>query len=169
MSSKAILDKAHEYNVTVTAFFIGILLKAIFEEMPVSELKKPVTISVPVNLRKYFDSASARNFFGIIYVSYDFSKLSSELKDIVLYVNSFLKKELDKEKIKFRMNSLIGVEKNKVDEVINLIGECSSQRKKITPVNNTYIGDSMLSSMPIEVTVGGATIFVLDVEQFYKI
>ena len=64
---------------------------------------------------------------------------------------------------------LIGVEKNKVDEVINLIGECSSQRKKITPVNNTYIGDSMLSSMPIEVTVGGATIFVVDVEQFYKI
>ena len=64
---------------------------------------------------------------------------------------------------------LFGVEKNKVDEVINLIGECSSQRKKITPVNNTYIGDSMLSSMPIEVTVGGATIFVLDVEQFYKI
>ena len=64
---------------------------------------------------------------------------------------------------------LIGVEKNKVDEVINLIGECSSQRKKITPVNNTYIGDSMLSSMPVEVTVGGATIFILDVEQFYKI
>lgn len=64
---------------------------------------------------------------------------------------------------------LIGVEKNKVDEVVNLIGECSSQRKKITSVNNTYIGDSMLSSMPVEVTVGGATIFVLDVEQFYKI
>ena len=64
---------------------------------------------------------------------------------------------------------LIGVEKNKVDDVINIIGEYSSQRKKITPVNTTYIGESMLSSMPVEVTVGGATIFVLDVEQFYKI
>ena len=64
---------------------------------------------------------------------------------------------------------LIGVEDKKVDEVIDLVGEYSSQRKKITPVNNTYLGDSMLSSMPIEVTVGGATIFVLDVEQFYKI
>ncbi|MBR5202513.1 MAG: cyclic-di-AMP receptor [Clostridia bacterium] len=64
---------------------------------------------------------------------------------------------------------LIGVEDKKVDEVINLIGECSSQRKKITPVNNTYIGETMLSTMPVEVTVGGATIFVLDVEQFYKI
>ncbi len=64
---------------------------------------------------------------------------------------------------------LIGVEDRKVDEVTNIIGEHSSQRKKITPVNTTYIGESMLSSMPIQVTVGGATIFVLDVEQFYKI
>lgn len=64
---------------------------------------------------------------------------------------------------------LIGVEKSKVDDVINIIGEYSSQRKKITPVNSTYLGESMLSSMPIEVTVGGATVFVLDVEQFYRI
>lgn len=64
---------------------------------------------------------------------------------------------------------LIGVEAKKVDDVINIIGEYSSQRKKITPVNTTYIGESMLSSMPVEVTVGGATIFVIDVEQFYKI
>lgn len=64
---------------------------------------------------------------------------------------------------------LIGVEAKKVDEVVNIIGEYSSQRKKITPVNSTYIGETMLTSMPVEVTVGGATIFVLDVEQFYKI
>lgn len=64
---------------------------------------------------------------------------------------------------------LIGVEAKKVDEVINIIGKHSSQRKKITPVNATYIGETMLTSMPVEVTVGGATIFVLDVEQFYKI
>ncbi len=64
---------------------------------------------------------------------------------------------------------LIGVEAKKVDDVINIIGKYSSQRKKITPVNSTYIGETMLTSMPVEVTVGGATIFVLDVEQFYKI
>ena len=64
---------------------------------------------------------------------------------------------------------LIGVEAKKVDDVINIIGKHSSQRKKITPVNATYIGETMLTSMPVEVTVGGATIFVLDVAQFYKI
>jgi len=64
---------------------------------------------------------------------------------------------------------LIGVDDKKVDAVNNIIGEHCSQRKKITPVNTTYIGETMLSSMPVEVTVGGATIFVVDVEQFYKI
>ena len=64
---------------------------------------------------------------------------------------------------------LIGVEDKKVDNVVDIIGEFSSQGKKITPITNTYIGDSMLSSVPVEVTIGGATIFVLDVEQFYKI
>ncbi len=64
---------------------------------------------------------------------------------------------------------LIGVDAKKVDDVVNIIGKHSSQRKKIMPVNSTYIGETMLTSMPVEVTVGGATIFVLDVEQFYKI
>lgn len=64
---------------------------------------------------------------------------------------------------------LIGVEAKKVDDVVNIVGKHSSQRKKIMPVNSTYIGETMLTSMPVEVTVGGATIFVLDVEQFYKI
>ena len=50
----------------------------------------------------------------------------------------------------------------------SVIEEFSSQRKQITPVNSTYIGDSMLT-VPVEVSVGGATVFVVDVEQFYKI
>ena len=120
MPCKMVLDKAHEYNCTVTSLFIGILLKSIFEEMPVSEIKKPVVVSVPVNLRKYFDSGSARNFFGVIYVSYEFSKMSHELKDVVKFVNDFLKSELNKDKIKFRMNSLISVERNAIIRAVPL-------------------------------------------------
>lgn len=121
MPSNMVLDKARSYNVTITAFLTGILLKAIFEEMAVSDIKKPVVVSVPVNLRKYFDSASARNFFGVIFISYDFSKMSCELEDIVKYVNEVLKKELDKDKVKFRMNALIGVEKNAVIRAVPLV------------------------------------------------
>ena len=55
-----------------------------------------------------------------------------------------------------------------VGDALAVIEEFSSQRKQITPVNSTYIGDSMLT-VPVEVSVGGATVFVVDVEQFYKI
>lgn len=35
----------------------------------------PVNLSVPVNLRNYFPSESARNFFSVITVGYDFGKI----------------------------------------------------------------------------------------------
>ena len=36
--------------------------------------KKAVRIMVPVNLRSYFPSATVRNFFGLIAVTYDRKK-----------------------------------------------------------------------------------------------
>ena len=63
---------------------------------------------------------------------------------------------------------MIGVEEEQVQQALSVIKEFSSQRKQQVPVNSTYIGDSLIS-VPVEVTVGGATVFVLDVEQFYKL
>lgn len=63
---------------------------------------------------------------------------------------------------------LIGAEDDKVQDVINVIGNHSKQRRKVIP--NSVINEfGMLSTSPIEVTVGGATIFVLNVEQFMKL
>ena len=144
MSSKAVLNKAHGYGVTVTALIIGVLLKAIFENMTVMDRKKQVVVSVPVNLRKFFDSSSVRNFFGVIFVPYDFQKESSDLESIVKFVDAFLKEELNKDKIKLRMNSLIGVERNVIIRMIPLmvknlvLGNAFklSEKKETTNVSN---------------------------------
>ena len=63
---------------------------------------------------------------------------------------------------------LIGAEDEKISDIINIIGNHSKQRKKIIP-NSVVSEFGMLSTTPIEVTVGGATIFVLNVEQFVKL
>jgi len=62
---------------------------------------------------------------------------------------------------------LVGVEDEKTQDVISVIKQHSKSRSMQMP---TIIGNeaSYLSSMPIEVSVGGATIFVLNVEQFEK-
>lgn len=63
---------------------------------------------------------------------------------------------------------LIGTEDDKVETCINIIGEHSKKRKQMVPSSASY-GVGMYTSFPVEVTVGGATIFVLDVEQFTKL
>jgi len=63
---------------------------------------------------------------------------------------------------------LIGVDDEKTQDVISVIKEHSKSRSQQIP---TIMGNeaSYLSPMPVEVLVGGATIFVLNVEQFEKI
>ena len=63
---------------------------------------------------------------------------------------------------------LIGAEDDKVQDIITIIGNHSKQRKKLIP--NSVINEfGMLATSPMEITVGGATIFVLNVEQFVKL
>ena len=61
-----------------------------------------------------------------------------------------------------------GVENNEVDEVIELIREHSRRRTQLMPIDYSQFNPGMVS-YPVEVTVGGATIFVVDVEKFEKV
>lgn len=63
---------------------------------------------------------------------------------------------------------LIGTEDEKVDAAIEIIAENSRKRTKMVPSTASF-GTGMYAGMPVEVAVGGATIFVLDVEQFKKV
>lgn len=63
---------------------------------------------------------------------------------------------------------LIGVEDNKVNRVIEIITEYSSKRTQVVP-SSTAMDVGMYTLFPIEITVGGATIFVLNVEHYEKI
>ena len=55
-----------------------------------------------------------------------------------------------------------------MDKAISIIGEFSKKRTQMVPSTASY-GVGMYTSFPVEVTVGGATIFVLDVERFEKL
>lgn len=61
-----------------------------------------------------------------------------------------------------------GVEDDKVDEVIALISKQSSRRTQLVP-STSMVDVGMYSTFPVEVTVGGATIFVMDIDRFEKV
>ena len=63
---------------------------------------------------------------------------------------------------------IIGCEDREVERAIEIIGSESQRRKEAVPTTvNSDV--SSLVSYPIEVEVGGATIFVLNVDNFMKL
>ena len=66
---------------------------------------------------------------------------------------------------------LLGVDDSRVDEAISAIESVCKSRKQISTATTSIGGmtHGEFSSFPIEVTVGGATLFVLTVDQFIKV
>ena len=120
LSAQALLHKAHDHGVTLTVFLVSVLILSIHSQMSLREEKRPVVITVPVNLRNYFPSATARNFFNVVNVGYDFSKGSGEMADIIATVSAALKNELTAEKLARRMNRLAKLEHMMLLRVIPL-------------------------------------------------
>ena len=62
---------------------------------------------------------------------------------------------------------IVGVDDGRVDEVIKIIEKQSKKRTQVIP--STTYGTSAYASFPVEVTVGGATVFVLNIERYEKL
>jgi len=63
---------------------------------------------------------------------------------------------------------LIGTDEDRVDACIDIIKKESQTRTEIVPSTASYdLG--RYASFPLEVSVGGATIFVVDIEKFVKV
>lgn len=65
---------------------------------------------------------------------------------------------------------LVGIEKNKVDDVLDIIDEVCSTRVQSIMAPPTYDFNFETNlNYPVDVEVGGATVFILDVDQFIKL
>lgn len=64
---------------------------------------------------------------------------------------------------------LIGVSSDKVEEALDIIRDNAKSRKQI--INSSPQGGVIgaFVPMPLEIVVGGATVFVVDVEKFEKV
>jgi uncharacterized protein YaaQ len=64
---------------------------------------------------------------------------------------------------------LIGVDVNKLDDVFALIrANCTTRTQFVNPMPPVMEPGELYLAQPVEVQVGGATVFVVDVERFEK-
>lgn len=65
---------------------------------------------------------------------------------------------------------MVGVEKEKVENIIDIIKKICKERSEVVAAPTPVSGDSgIYMPYPVEVKVGGATVFVLDIDQFVRI
>jgi len=65
---------------------------------------------------------------------------------------------------------LVGVDDAQVDAVIDVLRECARGRNEfINPVPASTAPVELVAPFPVEVEIGGATVFVLDVARFERL
>ncbi|MDO4623486.1 MAG: hypothetical protein Q4B22_11105 [Eubacteriales bacterium] len=132
VSVRELLDTAHRFGVTVGVFATSVWIEAIIKQMKRSEYRKPIVVSVPVNLRQFFPSETTRNFFGTFLVSYDAHLYDGTLESIFPVVEKAFKEELKPDKIKKTMNSYASLEHNVGLKLVPLIAKYFSVMGIIT-------------------------------------
>ncbi len=105
VSAKAFLALAKERHTTAGVFIVALYIEAVMASMSLQDRKKPIVISVPVNLRQFFPSATTRNFFGAITIGFDPSTYDGDFGTLVKSVKDSFAEQLTKDNIQNNMNS----------------------------------------------------------------
>lgn len=120
MECEKVLEIAKKNNATLTVFLAAILISSIHKERQKSKGNQDIIITVPVDLRKYFPSETARNFFGNIRIGYNTEKNGDDLASIIEEIKRGFKGELTEEKLNKRLSRLMSFENHKVLRMIPL-------------------------------------------------
>ncbi|MBQ6416977.1 MAG: hypothetical protein IJJ65_12095 [Butyrivibrio sp.] len=146
VSSSKFLELAHKHNTTVGVLCVAIYIKAAILSMNRGQKKRHVVVSVPVNLRQFYHSGTARNFFGVINIDYDPANYDGNLNTIIEPVDKAFKEKLSAENIEKTMNSYSALEHNLAVKVVPLpikdftIGRFDAAAKKGVTTSMSNIG-----------------------------
>ncbi|MDL2287752.1 hypothetical protein LJC32_00025 [Oscillospiraceae bacterium OttesenSCG-928-F05] len=118
MPVRAVLAEAKKHGVTLTVYLTALYLFAMYEDMPLRHRGKPVVAAVPVDLRNYFPSETAQNFFSLIYVE---GRYTETLEEMIILAEQAFKRELKRENLAARMRALMAIERNALVRPVPLV------------------------------------------------
>ncbi len=103
LSAKQVLERSRALGVSMTSYLGTRFMLAIYHDMPALERKKPICISLPVNLRNYYPSETARNFFNSVYVTHTLTDADTP-ETVAPVFDAKLKEVLKPENIRAQMD-----------------------------------------------------------------
>ncbi len=95
VNTKKLLEKAHEYNCSLTVFLAALAIHSIVKSNASWEPNKKLIVFIPIDLRKAFPSKTLKNFicFAMCVIP---KKMAFTLENIIAEIKPSLQKQLDK-------------------------------------------------------------------------
>lgn len=180
---------AKKHNTTITVLLISLLIKSTESLMSIKDKTKEISITVPIDLRNYFESNTVRNFFNVTNIHYKFTSDNTSLEEIITSVKKELQISLTPEVITTKMNRTLYLEnfllirliplfiKNKVLKysyklsrrtqtmglsnvgIISMPKECSKYIKSFFVFNSTDVKELCICSYEDKISLNFSTHF----------
>lgn len=116
---KDVLKLARAMNVSLTIYLTAVYVLSVYQTSHSNEEETTISVSIPINLRQFFPSATVRNFFGTTVVEYTFKKNETpDLYDICQELNRQFKAQLETEEIEKRLKRYVEFEKNPIARIV---------------------------------------------------
>jgi len=102
-----------EKGVTITCYLTAVLLDVIYKAFIKGKniKNKKATVFIPVNLRKWFDSESLRNFLGYVRIMHDYEAEIS-FEEVLGFAKAQMAEKLDLEQMKQLVAGNVKIEQN---------------------------------------------------------
>lgn len=134
-----------EYGATITEFIASLMILSIQEiqekDRSNNRRNKPVKISIPVNLRKYYSSITLRNFSSYVNVGIESKYGHYTFEEILIQVKSQMGMMVTEKRLNAKLTGNVKAEKNKFIRVIPIF-----IKKYVLSISEKLMGDRYCSS-----------------------
>ncbi len=160
MSVIAIKHWCKAHGCTITAFLIAKLIIAIYEKKQKgTKNKKPIVVSVPVNLRNIFKSETLKNFFVVVNVGYTMTEQTT-FEELTKSISTQMSEALDERNLQSESNKNVKITHNVVLKYAPLI-----VKNMIVPVGFNLMGETKKT---ITISNLGKVDFPTDIKPFIE-
>ena len=114
MPSKVLIEKARELGVTVTEYLVSVMLWAAYQDQEKQAPKKklPLRVSVPVNIRAFYPSATLRNFSTFVNPGIDPRLGAYTFPEIAAEVHAYMRYAVNPKLLSATIATNVADEKN---------------------------------------------------------
>ena len=111
--TQSLLNICRSKNATISQYLAAVIIWCIYREyLNEQPHKHPIQISIPVNLRPFYDSTTMMNFFSVFSVGLRIEKCDYTFEEMLVIVKTQFKEQLTKENFSKKIAFNVATGKN---------------------------------------------------------